>query len=515
MAAATGEGQMKTVLRKYFWIACLFLAACGQGGPSDDKPVHLAESAHAAVVEQAPGPTPFIGQLMLELQHFADLSSISYSIAPKPGTFSQPVSVTYDKTWLEREGRHDSAVERFTLPVFGLYADYRNTVTLTFTFRDGSARTERIEMPTTRYSDRAALYSTPDIKTARSAGSAPGFDFMMIQNSNGTPVVLDTDGNLRWVGSGVVDSISSDFTGDAFLVGSQTTPDLYRIKLDGTLTTARLSDPWFTNLHHDISPGRTGYLVEPDALDNGIKKIETILAEVDIDGQVLKQWDMAAIFRRTMQAGGDDPANFVRDGADWFHMNSAFYDASDDSLLVSSRENFVVKLDYESGNIKWIFGDTTKHWFAGYPSLRALALRITSGKTPIGQHSVSITSGGDLLLFNNGYASLGNPPGTAPGQSRPFSTPSRYAVDEQARTAREVWTYERDPPVFSDICSSVYEVSAGKHLVAYAVAAGRTRAKLVGVDMAGTVAFEFEYPTGPCTTAFLAAPVKFEALTIK
>jgi hypothetical protein len=24
---------------------------------------------------------------MLELQHFADLSSISYSIAPKPGTF--------------------------------------------------------------------------------------------------------------------------------------------------------------------------------------------------------------------------------------------------------------------------------------------------------------------------------------------------------------------------------------------------------------------------------------------
>jgi arylsulfate sulfotransferase len=30
-----------------------------------------------------------------------------------------------------------------------------------------------------------------------------------------------------------------------------------------------------------------------------------------------------------MIKNGDDPSDFVRDGVDWFHMNSAIYDPSD------------------------------------------------------------------------------------------------------------------------------------------------------------------------------------------
>ena len=78
---------------------------------------------------------------------------------------------------------------------------------------------------------------------------------------------------------------------------------------------------------------------------------------------------------------------FVRPGVDWFHNNSAIYDPSDDSIIVSSRENFVIKLDHKTGQIIWIFGDPTKYWYT-FPSLRAKALTLAPGGLyPIGQHA--------------------------------------------------------------------------------------------------------------------------------
>lgn len=95
--------------------------------------------------------------------------------------------------------------------------------------------------------------------------------------------------------------------------------------------------------------------------------------------------------RRHDGRGGDDPSVFIRAPDDWFHNNACTYRKSDDSLIVSSRENFVICVDYETSAIKWILGDPTKAWYQ-YPSLRKFAL--TLGRDtypPIGQHSVSIT----------------------------------------------------------------------------------------------------------------------------
>lgn len=146
---------------------------------------------------------------------------------------------------------------------------------------------------------------------------------------------------------------------------------------------------------------------------------------------------------------------------------------------------------------------------------RALALRLTGGKTPIGQHSLSIASNGDLLLFNNGFASLEQPPGTSPGLTRSFSAPSRYTIDETARTAAEVWTYVTEPPVYSDICSSTYETTPGNYLVAYAAAAGRTRGRLLSVNSAGQLAFDYEFPSMSCSTVFIVQPIAFGNLVLK
>lgn len=502
---------MKRLSRTFLWLALLMLAACGRFGNDDP----LAERANITIVAHAPGSTPFIRTLTIGMEHFGDLTKVSYTIVPKPGTQSKPVAVTMERAWLERRQAYAGADKRLVLPVFGLYANYRNTVSVDLTFSDGSHHDEQVAMDTPAYSGADAYYATPTVRTARTGAALPGLDFIEIHNEVGTPLVLDSDGNLRWTGTGLTNSMSSLFSANGFFVGSQTTPTLYRLELDGALSTTALATATFINFHHDLAIGKTGLLAEMDAIENGVANEEATLAELSATGQVLKQWNMAQIFRDTMLAQGDDPSSFVRDGADWFHMNSAIYSSADDSLIVSSREQFVVKLDYATGRIKWLFGDPTKDWYVNHPSLRALALQLTAGNPPIGQHSLSLDAKGNLLLFNNGFASLNQPEGAPAGATIPYSAPVKYAIDEQARTAKAIWTYEHGRDLVSTICSSVMEAESNAYLVAYSSVELRARARLLALDPAGVVAFDYEYPSAACSTIFLAKPFPFAALTFK
>ncbi|MDN4055446.1 aryl-sulfate sulfotransferase [Massilia sp. YIM B02763] len=500
---------MKPHPRIFLWFMVLLLAACGHD--HDDT---QAERAHVSIVEHTPGSTPFIRTLVLGMERAEDLARISYTITPKPGTHSKPVAVAYERAWLDRRNAYVAASRRLSLPVFGLYANHTNIVAVDIAFADGSVHHAQVTMETPAHTAADAFYGTPTIRTARTGAPLPGLDFIEIHSAVTTPVVIDSDGNLRWVATGLYNSLSTLFSANGFFVGSPDAPLLYRMELDGALSSTPLAAPTFTNFHHDLVVGKNGLLAEVDALDNGVANLEAILAELSPSGQVLKQWNMAQIFRDAMLAGGDDPSNFVRDGLDWFHMNSAIYSRADDALYVSSRENFVVKLDYETGRILWLLGDTSKHWYT-YPSLRALALRTIGGNPPVGQHSLSLDADGKLLLFNNGSASFNHPAGTPAGVTIPYSAPVKYAIDDSKRTATATWTFEHDRNIFSDICSSVFDTGSATYLVTYSVTESRTHARLVGLDQAGNVAFDFDYPTTNCSTAFLAKPFPFDALSLE
>jgi len=497
----------------------LLLTACsGSDDPDQQRPTQ-AELAGIGAVLQAPGASVFIARVSIELANYADLAGVDYAIAPRPGTLSRPLAVGIERSWLERRGAYDPASRRLALPVFGLYAAHANAVDMTLRFRDGSRHALRVDIVTSAYVGPGQVYTRPELTQARSRARPPGFDFILLKNGITSPVVIDTDGHMRWASTQVGNSFTSMFDTDAFYVGSLNTPELYRMELDGGVKSVRLGPStggvawtWF---HHDLAPGKTGMLAELDAVENGVAQVEDILVEIDTEGKVLREWDLGRIFAAYMRAQGDDPSNFVRDGRDWFHMNSAIYDPADDSLLISSRENFVVKLDYDSGAIRWLLGDTAKHWYVNYPSLRALALRVVEGKAPIGQHALSLTPDGELLLFNNGLRSLNQPLGAPTGATRPYSTPSRYRIDEQSRTAREVWTWEGERRVFSDVCSSVYEAGGGSLLVAYSALNARSTARLLGVDGNGQVAFEFSYPTADCNTFFMAQPLDWANLRLR
>lgn len=342
----------------------------------------------------------------------------------------------------------------------------------------------------------------------RAPGSELGFDFFAMKSWYGTPVVADTDGALRWVGAGVGSSMASLCLDNGFLVDDTGAPRLTRLEFDGTSQQTALVTSRVANFHHNLDPGKVGILGNVDILSGGVQDVESSLIEFGHSGVVLREWDFAAILRDYMQSQGDDPSGFVRSGYDWFHMNAAAYDARDDSITVSSRENFVIKVDYSTGRIRWILGDPNKYWYT-FASLRANAVTLEAGGLyPIGQHATSITSDGLLMLFNNGWQSFNQPAGAPTGESRSYSAVSVYYVDDQARTAREVRRFDYAQTVQSIVCSSAYEAAGKSLLISYAFAGGGTQARLVGLDSNQRVVFDLQYPNTPaCNTSWNAVPV--------
>ncbi len=476
-------------------------------------PATQADDTTITIDAQTAGPTPFISQLMLTASDTSVIKSIRFTVAPKTGSVIRPLSATYGRDYLLERGYIIPPSQQIFFPVYGLYDGFTNSVTVTYFFLDGSSKDDSTTITTAAFDDQGCGYKNPIVLQARSASRALSYDYFLIRSGCGdySPVILDTDGALRWVSPfGLPNSLtaSSGFLDNAVYAGKDTT--LYRIDLDGTVTAlADYSSLGVTSFHHNLDRGKVGLVADVDTTE----QFESVNLEFDAAGNVVQQWDLGAIISEAMVAGGDDPSQFVYPSpTDWFHNNAATYNRADDSLLVSSRENFVISLDYDTGEIKWIFGDMTKKWFQ-FPSLAQLALTLGPDTTaPIGQHAISIAHDQNLLLFDNGFESFLQQP---PGLHRSFSSARKYYIDEVSGTASEVWNFEKDQSIVSPFCSSVYEDAPFNYLIDYAFAGGLGATDLMGqvlgLDSSGNTVFYYSYPTEVCNTAYNSVPLHLES----
>ncbi len=456
----------------------------------------------------AAGPTPFISFVQLRVSDPATLRNVQFRIEPKPGSASRAVNVRYARQYLQRRGYLDATSGRLTVPVFALYSGRTNNVTITAGFSDGTSRKKVVAIETAPYD--GGTYSNPNVVQARQAGTQLSYDFILLKGYADpiAPLVIDTDGELRWIGTANAVTQNVAVFDNAFYLGYGTS--LLRTEFDGVTTTvADYSSIGVTGFHHNFDPGRDGLIMDVDTVD----QTESVNIEVDKDGNVLKTWNLAEIIRAAMIAGGDNPSSFVKDAPiDWFHNNATAYRPSDDSLIVSSRENFVIGLDYDSGAIKWLMGDPTKHWHQ-FASLRAFELTLGPDTLPpIGQHAVSVP-GDQLLLFDDGAASNYQIP---PGENRTYSAPRKYALDLENRTATEVWHYLADPSIYSPFCSSVYEDAPDNYVIDYTLGGPYIFTGIVGLDASGNVAFDYRYDELDfCGTAWNANIIHWENLQLR
>jgi hypothetical protein len=481
---------------------------------------HLAGANQAddtiiTITGNTAGATPFISNLTLEVSNTAVLKSIQFGIAPKPGSVTRPLSGTYANDYLLSRGfEQPPPATTVTVPVYGLYAGYANTVTLTYRFMDGSSKQAVTSITTTTFDDQGCGYNNPTKLQPRTTSTSLSYDYIFDSSSCGgySPIILDSDGALRWVSTLSENSAlfaASTFFDNAVYVTQNS--QLFRVELDGlVLLLADYSNIGVLNLHHNIDRGKTGLLIEPDTTSY----FESTILEVNSsDGTVLKTFNMADIISAAMIAGGDDPSQFVFPTPnDWFHNNGATYNRADDSLIVSSRENFLICLDYETSAIKWIMGDTTKKWYQ-FPSLRKFALTLDPGSLPpIGQHSPSITYDQNVMVFDNGEMSLFQDP---PGENRRYASPRKYSVNLTTSVATEIWNYPQGESILSPFCGSVYEDAPLNYLVDYAFVNGTLPppqyAQLLGLDALGQQIFYYQYPTTGCNTAYNSIPVHLES----
>jgi arylsulfate sulfotransferase len=484
---------------------------------------HLAGATQAddttiTITGHTAGATPFISRLTLDVSDTSVLKSIQFAIDPKPGSVTRPLSGTYSKDYLGNRGFvHPPEI---ILPVYGLYAGYTNNVRLTYRFMDGSSKQDITAVTTATFNDQGCGYNNPTKLQPRTNSTQLSYDYIFDRSSCGdfSPVILDSDGALRWVSPlpGQMSALfaASTFFDNAVYVTQRT--QLFRIELDGTvLVVADYSNSGAEHFHHNIDAGKTGLLLEPDTTDY----YESIITEVDKDdGHILKTFNFAQIISAAMAAGGDDPSQFVfkrtpQSNNDWFHENGAAYNRADDSLVVSSRENFVICVDYNTAAIKWILGDPTKKWYQ-FPSLRQFALTVAPGSLPpIGNHAPSITFDQGLMVFDNGNESIFQNP---PGAHRDFASPRKYSLDLVGNVATEVWNFPMNESIHCPFCSSIYEDAPYNYLVDYAIVNGGipnvpTFAQLLGLDSGGEKIFYYQYRTRGCDTAYNSLPIHLES----
>ncbi|PYJ01363.1 MAG: hypothetical protein DMF00_05185, partial [Verrucomicrobia bacterium] len=256
-----------------------------------------ADDTTIRIIGYTAGATPFISKLTLEVSNTTVLKSIQFTIHPKPGSVTRPLSGTYANDYLVSRGfEHPPDI---ILPVYGLYDGFSNTVTLTYRFMDGSSKQANITITTATFDDPCG-YKNPTVLKPRTNNTDLSYDYIMVKGScsHFAPGMIDTDGALRWVGTANISVGTAIFFDNAVYLGHG--HELSRIDLDGTVTLlGDYTSLGIVNFHHNIDRGKVGIILDVDTTTY----FESVFIEVDASGGVLKTWNLANIISAAMIAG--------------------------------------------------------------------------------------------------------------------------------------------------------------------------------------------------------------------
>ncbi len=451
-----------------------------------------------ATVSLKGGIGPFIREIELEIPpvQWTNLTSLSFSITPKEGAVSRPIKATFSKSAIEERGYYVD--EKILLPIFGLYEEYPNQVLLEWNYQNRKEVSQTVEVLTERYVDpRDWSYNRPEITKNYPAEFEPPFSYFLAKTNRG-PHIYDIDGNLRWHARfALKEDVTSETPHPSEILVKNTvvfydaTPNFFtQVELDGRFQRVENGVPH--SLHHDITEGKEGTILIESGPRSG--NIVYALEETDSgfrwDGSSSTSWNLDEILTKHIdEYNAENAITDPRQRSDKFvtnknyiHQNSLIYSPEEDSILVSSRQAFVISIDYSSQKINWIMGDETKYWHT-FEALRSLSLTLLLesnpkytvdqtnleeskyvGKSipPIGQHSLNWDFEGNLLLFNNGKESTFDP--TLPeGTILKESYLQRFRLDIKEKKAFEIQRIDKN--LWSEKTSAVEE--RGGYLLAH------------------------------------------------
>lgn len=335
------------------------------------------------------------------------------------------------------------------IPIYGLKADYDNIVELksstessTYTIKtDEFKGNDLIVETTTEELDDSLYLLSPNFTSNR---------------------IYDKNGNLLWYLDGDYAGDIEYINNDLFYISDYNQgvngvkinyPSFLTMDYLGKIYTQYVTDYGY---HHEIVPLNDDKMLVLGYGDDSYY-LDSVIYIMDLKtGKIIEEFDMYDILHNIDAEWTD---NFGKN----FDIvcNSAQYNEETKELLISTRGlNSIIKMDMETKEIKWIFGDPSL-----YSEKFEKYLLKYDGRYPKGQHTAFIKDG-LLGLHNNDYdmfnikASLGE-------YKDNYSSSDLYEVDEKNMTIKKVWTYDSDKKEFSKVAGALKILDNGNKLINY------------------------------------------------
>lgn len=345
--------------------------------------------------------------------------------------------------------RPASDSKKMVIPVYGLYADYENTVIIELSTGEKAEIKIQTEPAPKKVWKPTYIKTTPEYMEDNVVFVSP--------TSPACTAAYDYAGDARWYNTlNLAFDLKRAKNGRLF-VGTDRlvappyhTTGVYEMGMIGKIYKEYRVPGGY---HHDEWEMENGdLLILTQDLPRGT--VEDVCVLVDRKtGEILKKWDHQDVLP-VYPVGGSGS----QDGHDWFHNNAVWYDKKTNSLTFSGRhQDIIINRDFETGKLNWIIGDPT-----GWPEeMQKYFFK------PIGdgdfdwqyeQHACMILPNGDVMCFDNGHWRSKEKENYRAAKDN-FSRGVIYHIDTENMTIEQVWQYgkERGAEFFSTyICNCEY-----------------------------------------------------------
>lgn len=377
---------------------------------------------------------------------------------------------------IQRSFDHDANSHQ--IPVIGLYADTDNRVVLTVTSSEDQDLSVADTLTITT-DPLPEFLPTPEINVLNENQMEPGMHFneFSIGNAgsyNTYPLIFDNNGDIRWyIDLSEAGKIAwgVKFNNDGTFYYSLNNA-IIELDLAGNEVNRIVYDNVYV-AHHEVRKIANGnYIIAVNKntarmIKNGEERpsVEDFIIEVNASGDIVTEWDMAEVLdvnRTDLTDGGND----------WFHMNAIWHDEDDNALIVSGRNQGIVKVNWDN-ELQWIMAPHQGWGKAGRFEKTTetdpfLLTAVDNNGDPLpddvqqgtqedlnfswtwGQHTPMYLPNGNLFVFDNGFhRNFGN--------ASDYSMGTEYKIDEENMTVEQVWSYGKDRGgnFFSRIISDV------------------------------------------------------------
>ena len=340
------------------------------------------------------------------------------------------------------------------IPIYGLYAGRENEVVISNGDEENTLKIKTDELP-----DDFVLPT----KVTKDESKLTNDLYFFSPSSKGYMCAYDVNGDVRWyLDESAIWEVNRLKNGHLLLSTERlvNTPyystGLYEMDMIGKVYT-EYSLPG--GYHHDYFEMEDGnILVASDDFDNEDGTVEDYVVELDREtGNIVKTFDLKDILN--MEDGkSENWTNY-----DWFHNNSVWYDKKTNSITLSGRhQDIVINIDYDSGKLNWILGDSTNF----SEEYQKYFFKLTDGEWQWAQHAAMILPDGNVFLFDNGNNKSKNKDEYV-SASESYSRGVIYEIDTENMTAKEVWQYgkERGSDFYSPYISDVDYLDENHYIV--------------------------------------------------